>query len=534
MPRLIAGVLIFLGSVTVAFAQTDSAKPQAKITISKETTYITGPLTRDGYVDYIAALNQQLSKGVTVENNVVVPLWQVFGPGEILKEWRKQYFQMLGLAELPEEGDYFEPLAEFAKRKKADQVDEAQKELSFRNSGPCTRLWSRQEFPLIAEWLDAQKKQVKLLVEMSRYTRMYAPVMSPGLTDERPVLLAAVRPATSIIWDAARILMARAMLAIQEGKTEEAHEYVLACHRLARLQGQGPRLLGTLLAASFEKMACDGDAMIVKHGNLTVDQARRYRKELRKLSPMPHMIDKILVAERYRYLDSIIAVKQRGYGLLESIMDGELLQGDAMKSLLESQPDWDEMLRLGNEVYDKVAEVKKATTRAERIIIAKAFDADMDRRGRSVRMSFATARGVAKLLTGSSEVGALPEGFSQLKGRLVGNALLTSSLLYPSVTFPCEAEDRATVRLQLSKLAYALAGYKAEQGRYPETLQQLVPAYVEQISGDLFSGKGFLYQAESDGFLLYSVGANGKDDGGQTYDSEPRGDDLVVDTRKQK
>ena len=33
------------------------SKPRVLVTISKETTYITGPLRKDGYVDYVAALN---------------------------------------------------------------------------------------------------------------------------------------------------------------------------------------------------------------------------------------------------------------------------------------------------------------------------------------------------------------------------------------------------------------------------------------------------------------------------------------------
>ena len=37
-------------------------KPKGKITISKETTYVTGPLDKDGYIDYAAALNERVSR----------------------------------------------------------------------------------------------------------------------------------------------------------------------------------------------------------------------------------------------------------------------------------------------------------------------------------------------------------------------------------------------------------------------------------------------------------------------------------------
>src|SRR5258708_3874889 len=38
-----------------------------KFTIGKETTYFEGPVDKDGYIDYVAALNERLRKGVTPE-----------------------------------------------------------------------------------------------------------------------------------------------------------------------------------------------------------------------------------------------------------------------------------------------------------------------------------------------------------------------------------------------------------------------------------------------------------------------------------
>ena len=40
--------------------------------------------------------------------------------------------------------------------------------------------------------------------------------------------------------------------------------------------------------------------------------------------------------------------------------------------------------------------------------------------------------------------------------------------------------------------------------------------------------KPLIYKPEANGYLLYSVGANGKDDGGRSFGDDPPGDDLVV------
>ena len=91
-----------------------AGKRRVLVTISKETTYITEPLRKDGYVDYVAALDQRFRRGVTPENNAAVLFWQAMGPREINPQHRDEYFKMLGIPPLPEKGDYYVPLDEYA------------------------------------------------------------------------------------------------------------------------------------------------------------------------------------------------------------------------------------------------------------------------------------------------------------------------------------------------------------------------------------------------------------------------------------
>ena len=52
---------------------------KSKITAGKDTTYFTGPIDKNGYVDYITALNNHLKKGVTPENNANVLFLRAMG-----------------------------------------------------------------------------------------------------------------------------------------------------------------------------------------------------------------------------------------------------------------------------------------------------------------------------------------------------------------------------------------------------------------------------------------------------------------------
>ncbi len=63
--------------------------------------------------------------------------------------------------------------------------------------------------------------------------------------------------------------------------------------------------------------------------------------------------------------------------------------------------------------------------------------------------------------------------------------------------------------------AIALKRYSLRQGKPPTTLDALVPEFLSAVPTDYMDGKPIKYRLNSDGsFVLYSVGTDGKDDGG--------------------
>ena len=61
----------------------------------------------------------------------------------------------------------------------------------------------------------------------------------------------------------------------------------------------------------------------------------------------------------------------------------------------------------------------------------------------------------------------------------------------------------------------ALKRYQLKHGNYPPDLKSLVPEFVPKVPLDPVDGQPLRYRRNADGtFLLYSVGENGKDDGG--------------------
>ncbi len=70
------------------------------------------------------------------------------------------------------------------------------------------------------------------------------------------------------------------------------------------------------------------------------------------------------------------------------------------------------------------------------------------------------------------------------------------------------------------QIACALERYRLANGVYPETLDALVPQFIEKLPHDIIGGQPLHYRRTVDGkFLLYSIGWDETDDGGA--DSPP-------------
>ncbi|MGO9586627.1 MAG: hypothetical protein ACLP2Y_10575, partial [Limisphaerales bacterium] len=70
--------------------------------------------------------------------------------------------------------------------------------------------------------------------------------------------------------------------------------------------------------------------------------------------------------------------------------------------------------------------------------------------------------------------------------------------------------------VDLARTAIALERYRLAQGTYPESLDALAPQFIEKLPHDVIGGEPLHYRRTLDGqFVLYSVGWNETDDGGE-------------------
>lgn len=87
--------------------------------------------------------------------------------------------------------------------------------------------------------------------------------------------------------------------------------------------------------------------------------------------------------------------------------------------------------------------------------------------------------------------------------------------LIPGFVRAFELENRCLAQCRVARTALALERYYLAQGQLPEAIADLVPAYLPGMPTDPFDGQALRYRKLDRGFVVYSVGENLNDDGGQ-------------------
>lgn len=105
----------------------------------------------------------------------------------------------------------------------------------------------------------------------------------------------------------------------------------------------------------------------------------------------------------------------------------------------------------------------------------------------------------------------------------------TTRLLLPSMGRAARRQATAEAQIGTAQLAAALRLYREERGSYPDSLEA-VRGLLPGMPVDPFTGKPYLYRREGSGFVVYSVGDDLADGGGQG--GETGETDLVFRSRR--
>jgi len=99
---------------------------------------------------------------------------------------------------------------------------------------------------------------------------------------------------------------------------------------------------------------------------------------------------------------------------------------------------------------------------------------------------------------------------------------LLTRLLWPALARMLQSDTRCTAHALAAQTALAVERYRLAEGHLPESLEDLVPAYMEVVPKDPFDGRRLRYFTRENGFVVYSVGDDLTDNGGAEQDSNKR------------
>ncbi|MBY0456735.1 MAG: hypothetical protein K2V38_05325, partial [Gemmataceae bacterium] len=420
--------------VACACAADDKEPPAPKLPLGKDTTFVLGPLDKHGYIDYETALNAEMSKGVTAQNNANALLVQAFGPEPEGGELPLAYYKWLDIPVLPKEGDYFQGTGAYVVKQLGLTGERLEAFYEFQ-SRATQRPWAADDCPPLAEWLKVNEKPLAKVLEATRRAEYFNPLVTRRKEGESSNLLGVLLPTVQKCRELAAALTTRAMLKLKDGKVEDAWADVLACHRLARLCSRGGTLIEALVGIAIGQIASNAALAVLDHPDLTAKQALKFQKDLRELPAFASLADKIGVCERMMGLDALQGIRRGmngdnaadGLGKLVA-EEGGLALDDQKKAL--AMMDWTTVMQTMNKRYDQMADAMRIKNRADR---RKAFE-KLEEEFKAVKKEYADADKVKKLMEGKDA------------GKQVGKALgeVLMSLLSPATEKVQQAHDRAT------------------------------------------------------------------------------------------
>ncbi|MEX2172274.1 MAG: hypothetical protein WD851_23340 [Pirellulales bacterium] len=485
--------------------------PDPPIIVSRETTYLTAPLRADGLPDYEKYVLEKYREGVTPENNAAVLLLQAIGPGDMKPAEFSAVAKVIGLERVAPPDEHLNDVysddtraviaAWLAKERIPPGVNDEATAQDLETSPDAAhdevvediidnaleRPWSSEQVPPLAEWVAANQEPLRLIVASSLRARFFAP-MAELLNETTDQLIYAPLSGALKLRTAARALSTRAMWHLGEGRAEDSWKDISAIYRLSRLAGQGNALVEQLVSIAIEGIANRATLALLDGPAATPNLLLKIRHDLEALSAREPISSSIDQFERIASLSVVVCVRDGDAAELEL--------SDGFEAVAMAACDWNISLRELNRWYDELVGVLRLPSGAGRNAALGDYEKRLAKNERSV-----SAR---RLM-----IGLLSR---QVRSELLADIFV--ALMLPSTATACTAEDRSNTHLALTRLAVAVAIYRSEHGEYPEALESLAPDVLEKLPLDLYHNLPFIYRHTKNGYLLYSRGPNGNDDGG--------------------
>ncbi len=350
---------------------------------------------------------------------------------------------------------------------------------------------SAEQKQRLAAWFAEKREMLDLVAEGAQrphYWRTY---------ESEEGMLGVFLPHVGSYRDLVRVLGHRARLLADEGQNEDALATIQVCYRHGRhLRAGNKTIIEQIVGMAAQNTASDALLDVLSGRGLEPARLAQLQEELKGLFVDEDFTVRV-EGEKLGIYDEIQRCFTAGrfggehlypprLASLGSTGDG---QGEVMFDLMATPRHWGTVARV------LFVHPDKDETRAT---IDRAYDiwAEWMRRTPS------------QLRDEAIDIN------DEIERMVQGNLLL--EIMVPALGRVHELSYMTKVRFDAALAIVALLRYEAEQGRYPESLNELVAAgYLEQPPLDPWSSGPLTYRRTGEDFLLYGWGENFTDDGGR-------------------
>ena len=321
---------------------------------------------------------------------------------------------------------------------------------------------SEETKQLIGQYLAQNKRALELLGEAAAIEHSRYPIdLSAGFAARMPHLRE--------IRDVARLLLLDAFWHVQNNEGEEAMEAVVSIFGVARTLAKEPLIVCQLFRFTCESIGVSAIEQVVNRMELGDEQLAKLSETCAQGEDESGLL-RGLVGERCAVFDVLRApesVNPQFFGAPRSM---GLLYG-AYRAVGLTDKEASIYLDLMDGLFDALR-----LPEHERVKAAEAVEAEIE---------------------------DVPRIYVMLHMLMPGHLRI----------FQLSLSNVA--RLRTVRAGLAIERYRLANGKLPEKLAELVPAYLDAVPMDPFDGQELRYKRLEKGYVVYGIGEDGSDDGGK-------------------
>lgn len=503
------GAIVALASLLsiphTLFAQDD--KP--RIVIGKDTTYIDSPLTEDGYIDYIRYVNEKQSDGVAAKDNVVAAIAKIVPEGIANEDFKKKLLKALKISSIAKTPNCFVSFYGYTQElrvKASNSLDDKKRwqALLTNYNSSIQKPWTAEQFPSVAKWLAENERYLDLAIRAAKRKKYFQPVIRMEPEPIQQTLITTWSGFSQQFRQLGVAFVARALLHAGNGDFKNCLSDLRTVRRLGRHIGSGMVQHEKLIGIALMRLAANAEIAIATAGIFTEKQLLEVRDQTLKLGVNFNFVETFDQHVRFLILDNMQFAQRNGFA---AMIDQRILYGlkkskiDAINQSIDfytkNGTDWAAAKKYINGEIDAYVELLKIDNVEEYVERQDEWSEKMN------RLSIATTESnfyTKLLLIGPKERGLeFAKLFQILNLRNPGNFFGMTSY-YKTMN-------------DIAAHVLTIEAFKAKNGAYPVSLKDLKSEPA--LPTDPFTRKPYIYRKTRDGFVVYGVGMNAEDDGGE-------------------